>query len=212
MTRNILNRRELLLLGGATACSTILVLPTTAHAVIPPPPPSAYLLIFIANGIYQISGFYTVTLPASAGTCQNYSANVVSQAFAANFSYTGRSGSSVWNAIIGAPLYKWWEMLDRRNGRYIRVYEGDRIEVRFADKSRVKLVFYGRYAAIPFKPLVGTERLPDGTRLYERDGRDGYGGGGGGKGRDGDGAQSVIGVTPGIAMFAWHWSSQQTPW
>ena len=201
--KGVLNRRDLLLFGAATACPTLL------HATIPPPPSSPWYLLFIADGVYRVSGLYIVTLPASAGTCRNYTKAAVSQAFGANFTFTGRSQLSAWNMLTGAPSFRAWEVLDKRNGRYLYIWEQDRIEVKFADGSRVKLVFRGPHAVIRFEVLVGTERLADGTRLYprlgERDGeherRE--------KGRDGSGPTSV---TPGISTFSWHWSSQETPW
>ena len=163
----------------------------------PPPPPSLYYLLFIANGIYRISGLATVKLPASAGTCQNYNPAVVSQAFGANFTLTGRTAISRVEQIIGAPQLRWWEFLDKRNGRYIRIFEGDRIEVKFADGSRVKLKFNGPYAAIRFEPIHGTERLPNGARLFTRQCR---------SGTKKCGGSIVIQVTPTLWTFAWHWS------
>jgi hypothetical protein len=202
--RITINRRELLLLGAATACPTIII-PGLAHATIPPPPSSPYYLWFIADGIYKIGTLLIVKLPSSAGTCQNYTASGVSIAFGANFTFTGRNGVNRWNAIIGAPLVKWWEVLDKRSGRYIKIYELDRLEAKFSDGSRVKVRFNGPYATLRFEPLVGTERLPDGTRLYPREGEHE----GREKGRDGSGPTSV---TPGISTFSWSWSSQAMPW
>ena len=210
--RGGLNRRELLLLGAATACPTIIGFPTTAHALlIPPPPPSLWYLIFIADGIYKISGFYTVTLPASEGTAQNYNATSVGIAFGSNFSYTQRTAISGWNALLGAPQYRWWEYLDKRNGRYVRMYLGDRIEVKFADKSRVKIIFRGEGANPRFQPLVGTERLPDGTRLYPRTRDDRDGGGGEQKTREGSNT-FVTKINPPVSSFNWSYSTQETPW
>jgi hypothetical protein len=201
--KGVLNRRDLLLFGAATA------FPTIAVATIPPPPSSPWYLLFIADGIYRISGLYTVTLPASAGTCRNYTKAAVSQAFGANFSFTGRSKLSAWNMLTGAPSFRAWEVLDRRNGRYLYLWELDRIEAKFADGSRVKVVFRGPNAVIRFEALVGTERLPDGTRLYPRTGdRDG----GTYKGRGSRDGGGVTSVTPSVTMFSWHWSSQETPW
>ena len=197
-----LSRRELLLLGAASAC------PTLAFATIPPPPSSPWYLIFIADGIYKISNLYVVDLPPAAGTCQNYTAAIVSQRFGANFTYTQRTGVSAWQMLLNAPSYRWWEYYDKRNGRYVRLYQGDRIEARFADKSRVKVIFRGEGAFLRFEPLVGTERLPDGTRLYprERD-RDG----GQDKGRDGsDGG--ITRIRPTAFHFSWSYSTQDTPW
>ena len=134
-----ISRRELLL-----ACPTLALFPTIAFATIPPPPSSPWYLIFIADGIYRISNLYTVTLPASAGNARNYNAAVVSQTFGANFTYTQRTGTSVWHQLLNAPTYRWWEYLDKRNGRIIRIWRGDRIEAKFADGSRVKVIFRGR--------------------------------------------------------------------
>jgi hypothetical protein len=201
----VLNRRDLLLLGGAATA-----FPSIAFATIPPPPSSPWYLLFIADGIYRISGLYTVTLPASAGNCRSYTKAAVSQAFGANFSFTGRSKLSAWNMLTGAPSFRAWEVFDKRNGRLLYIWELDRIEAKFADGSRVKVVFRGPHAVIRFEALVGTERLPDGTRLYPLDDRRGtLGGDGKGRGLDGAGVTSV---TPKVTMFAWHWSSQETPW
>ena len=203
-----INRRDLLLFGAASAGSSLIVFPTITHAVIPPPPISPWYLIFIADGIYKISNLYVVDLPPEAGTAQNYSVTGVNYYFGANFTFTQRTGTSAWHMLLNAPSYKWWEYLDKRTGKYVRIYLGDRIEARFADKSRVKVVFGGQNAVYRFQPLVGTERLPDGTRLYPREPHSG--GGGGGKGRGDHG--SVTPVTPGVGMFAWHFSSQEVPW
>lgn len=200
-----INRRDLLLLGAATA------FPTIALATIPPPPPSLWYLIFIENGVYQISGLYRVTLPASAGTCQNYSATGISNAFSSNFSYTYRTGMSAWQMLLGMPQFRWYEYLDKRNGRYIRIWEYDRLEARFADGSRVKVVFRGPNAPLQFVPLVGTERLPDGTRLYPRT-NDRDGGGGTYKPRGSRDGGGVTSVKPTGMTFSWSWSSQETPW
>ena len=196
-----MNRRDLLLTVPA-------FIPTLAYATIPPPPVSPWYLIFIADGVYRISNLYTVTLPASAGTCRNYNAATVSIEFGSHFRFTGRSGINAWNMLLGAPQYRWWEALDLRNGYYVRLYQYDRIEAKFADGSRVKVVFYGPNAVIRFQPLVGTERLPDGTRLYPKRDRDG----GTYKGRGSRDGGGVTSVTPSVKMFSWHWSSQEVPW
>jgi len=197
-----MNRRDLLL-------TVPLFIPTFAQATIPPPPSSPWYLLFIADGIYKISNLYVVTLPASAGTCRSYSASVVSQAFGSKFTYTQRTGIGIWHLMLNAPSFRWWEYYDQRNGRYFRLYQGDRLEAKFSDGSRVKVVFNGQTAPVRFVPLVGTERLPDGTRLYPLD-RDRDGGLYKGRGsRDGGGVTSV---TPSVTMFSWHWSSQETPW
>jgi hypothetical protein len=201
----IINRRDLLLLGG----SSLIVLPTLTHATIPPPPSSAWYLIFIADGIYKISGLYIVDLPASFGTCRAYDSIDVSTAVRNLFTFTGPNGVSPFQMLIGAPSSDWWEVLDRRNGRIFRIWRYDRFEVRFSDGSRVKVKFNGRDASTLFWPLAGTERLPDGTRL---DGRTGvYRPAGGDKGRDGD-RQYVTSVSPLRSNTLWSHSTQVTPW
>jgi hypothetical protein len=209
--KTIINRRDLLLLGAASAVPTGLLLPSLTHAVIPPPPVSPWYLIFIADGIYRISGFYTITLPASAGTCQNYSAAAVSQAIGANLTFTGRWDYSPWNMLAGMSPAKWWEVYDKRVGKYIRIWEYDRFEVIFDDKSRVKVSFRGPNATIRFLPVVGTERLPNGARLNGRIGVDRPADGR--KSRDeGGGVSLITPIIPSVGMYAWNYSSQVSPW
>ena len=205
------NRRELLLFGGATVGSTLIVLPRIALATIPPPPISNWYLLFIADGIYRISDFYKVTLPYDAGTCQNYDDIAVSQAVRATFVFTGPHGVSPFRMLVGANSYDWWEVYDKRNGRYFRIWKYERFEVIFRDNSRVKVVFNGRDASTLFWPLEGTERLPDGTRL---DGRTGvYRPAGGHKSRDDGGGNSLITpIIPSIGMYSTSHGSQVTPW
>ena len=212
-TPAFLNRRDLLLLLGAAA-PTLVLCPTPSFATIPPPPSSPWYLLFIADGIYRISGFYKVALPASAGNCRAYTSAVVSQAVGANFTFTGRYGISAWNAITGSPQQRWWEVYDRRNGLYVRIFEYDRFEVTFSDGSSVKVSFRGPNATLRFVPIVGTERLPDRTRLDGRTGTDRGTRGGGGKGRDGGGGGYVTPVSTTLIKLSWSWgySSQEMPW
>ena len=58
-----INRRDLLILSAASA------FPSTTLATIPPPPSSPWYLLFIADGIYRISTFSIVNVPASVRTC-----------------------------------------------------------------------------------------------------------------------------------------------
>ena len=193
-----ISRRELLL-----ACPTLALFPTIVHATIPPPPSSPWYLIFIADGIYRISGLYIVDLPASFGTARNYDKIDVSQAVRAQFTFTGPHGVSPWQMLIGSPSYEWFEAYDRRNGRIFRLWKYDRFEVRFSDKSRVKVRFNGLDTTPLFWPLAGTERRPDGQPM--RDGSH--------EGRErGDRGSGPVSVTPGIATFSWSYSTQTTPW
>lgn len=198
-----INRRDLLLLSG----STLILGPTLVHATIPPPPASLWYLIFIRDGVYKITGFYTVTLPASYGTCQNYDEIDVSQAVRGLFTFTGASNVSPWQMLIGSPSYEWWEVLDKRNGRIFRLWKYDRFEVRFADKSRVKVVFQGGKASTLFWPLAGSERRPDGTLLNPPDRRGTLGGDG--KSRDGEGGATP--VRPSNLNFLWSPAPQLSP-
>jgi hypothetical protein len=206
-----INRRDLLLAFGG---SSLIVFPTLSHAVIPPPPVSPWYLLFIADGIYRISGFYKVTLPASAGNCRAYSATVVSQAVGANLSFTGRYGISAWNTITGSPQQRWWEVYDRRNGLYVRLFEYDRFEVTFSDGSSVKVSFRGPNATIRFVAIVGTERLPDRTRLDGTTRTDRPANGGGHRSRDGGSGGYVTPVSATLIKLSWSWgySSQEMPW
>ena len=192
-----LNRRELLLLGAATWC------PTLAHATIPPPPVSPWYLLFIRDGVYKISGFYIIDLPESYGTARTYDKIDVSQAVNRSFTFTGPHGVSPWNMLIGAPSSDWYEVLDRRNGRIFRIWKYDRFEVRFSNKSRVKVVFNGPNASSRFWPLAGSERRPDGRLFGEGDheARE--------KGADAGGPTNA---TPGAGSFGWHYSTQEFPW
>lgn len=200
--RGGLNRRELLL-----AAPALIVLPRLAFATIPPPPSSPWYLIFIADGIYKISNLLIIDLLPDAGTCQNYTASDVTIGFSRHLAYTKLTGISTWHLMTGAPYFRWWEYYDKRNARYVRLYQGDKIEARFYDKSRVTVIFRGPNAVIAFEPLRGSERLPDGTRLYpvtriDRDHPGKVRGDGGG----------VTPVRPSTTMFKWSWSSQETPW
>lgn len=199
-----LNRRELLL-----AAPALIILPRLAYATIPPPPASLWYLLFIADGIYKISNLLIIDLPPDAGTCQNYTASDVTIGFSRHLTYTKLTGISTWHLMTGAPYFRWWEYYDRRNQRYVRLYQGDKIEARFADKSRVTVIFRGPNAVIPFEPLRGTERLPNGALLNPPDRRGTLGGDG--KGRDESGG-FVTKITPSIATFKWSYSTQETPW
>ena len=120
-TPSFLNRRELLLLGVATP--TLVLLPTFSFATIPPPPISIWYLLFIADGIYKISNFYTVTLPASAGTCQNYTRPASVDAIRRQLHLHRPMGLRPWNMLAGRRRRKWWEVYDKRIGRYVRIWE-----------------------------------------------------------------------------------------
>jgi hypothetical protein len=196
--RGGLNRRELLL-----AAPALIVLPRLAFATIPPPPSSPWYLMFIADGIYKVSGFYIIDLPESYGTARTYDKIDVSQAVRSKFTFTGPHGVSPWNMLIGAPSHEYWEVLDKRNGRILRLWKYDRFEVRFSNKSRVKVVFNGPNASSRFWPLAGSERRPDGELFGDGDHEQRE------KGRDGGG---VTAYTPSVTQFSWSWSSQDTPW
>ena len=193
-----ISRRELLL-----ACPTIALFPTIVHATIPPPPVSPWYLLFIRDGVYKISGFYIIDLPESYGTARTYDKIDVSQAVRSKFTFTGPHGVSPWNMLIGAPSHEYWEVLDRRNGRILRLWKYDRFEVRFSNKSRVKVVFNGRDASTLFWPLAGSERRPDGVPYGEGDHEHRE------KGFDTGGPTNA---TPGAGSFGWHYSTQEFPW
>ena len=202
-----INRRDLLLFGG----SSLIVFPTLGHATIPPPPISNWYLIFIADGIYRLSGLDAIELPASAGTCQNYSAQAVSNAVDAKFTFTGLDGIGAWQMLTNQPSYEWFEALDKRNGRFIRIWRYERFEVKFTDGSRVKVKFNGPNSTMPFQPVLGTERLPNGTRLNGRTGTDRPAGGH--KSRDaGGGVTLITPIIPSVGMYIVGHVTQETPW
>ena len=202
-----INRRELLWLGG----STLILGPTLAHATIPPPPISNWYLIFIADGIYRISGLDAIELPASAGTCQNYSAQAISNAVDAKFTFTGLKGVGAWQMLTNQPIYEWFEAYDKRNDRFVRIWKGERFEVKFTDGSRVKVKFNGPNSTMPFQPILGTERLPNGTRLNGRIGVDRPATAH--KSRDDGGGVSLITpIIPSVGMYVTGHASQVLPW
>lgn len=209
-TPSFLNRRELLLLGVATP--TLVLLPTFSFATIPPPPISIWYLLFIADGIYNLSNLRTIELPPSAGTCQNYTRSGVTIAVRANFTFTGNWNYGAWQMMTGSPIYKWWEAYDKRTGRFVKLWEGERIEVYFADKSRVKVTFRGPHASYPFDPIVGTERLPDGKRLNGRTGTDRPADGRKSRDEGGGGSGLITPIIPSVGMYSRGHATQTLPW
>lgn len=199
-----LNRRDLLLIGAASA------LPFSARAGLTPPS-SPYYLIFVVDGVYQVTNLRVIYLPPSYGTAEAYTRINVASLFQSTFDFTGVSGVGVWRQLLNAPSYRWWEVVDQRNGLIYKLWEGDKLEARFSDGSRVKVQFNRPDALAVFKVLVGTERRADGTRVYPRQGCHCHGD----KGRDGRDS-GVTQIRPPSTSFSlsWSWGSveQEIPW